>query len=174
MAKLRAEYFWTDRWLSSSAVMLSLECRGLYREMLTLAWSQGASLPNDHEEIQRALRITASEWKRSWPAVKRYWRVSDGRLINDVQREVYAQSVQRQAHASERAQKRWGNQRKMQMPHMQGVQMQGVHMQGPHMPMDPDPDQELEQEQAGTSTARARRKRQKTGKPVEKSRRQPQ
>ena len=32
---LRAEWFWTDRWMGSSAFLLPMEARGLYREMLT-------------------------------------------------------------------------------------------------------------------------------------------
>lgn len=180
MGKLRAEYFWTDRWLSSSAVMLSLECRGLYREMLTLAWTQDASLPNDPDQIKQAVRATDPEWKRCWPIIRRrYWRVEDGRLVNDTQREVYAQSTLRYQHASARARKRWDKARTataddMQRVHLQDVQMQPLQMQargsrtgtgtgtGTRKP---------ELSPAVSTQTRARRKRTKAGTPVEKSKR---
>src|SRR3954467_10029089 len=65
--KLLGEWFWTDRWMGSSAFLLPMEPRGVYREMLTQAWRRGARLPNDHETIRRAIGCTDSEWKRCWP-----------------------------------------------------------------------------------------------------------
>jgi uncharacterized protein YdaU (DUF1376 family) len=88
--KLLAEWFWTDRWEGSSASLLPIEPRGLYREMLTQAWKRGACLPNDHEAIQRAVRCTPDEWARCWPKVKRFWRVEGDTLVNDTQLDVYA------------------------------------------------------------------------------------
>jgi hypothetical protein len=80
-SKLLAEWFWTDRWMGSSAFLLPLEPRGLYREMLTQAWRGGARLPLDHEAIRRAIGATAEEWARAWPFVSTYWREADGVLV---------------------------------------------------------------------------------------------
>src|SRR6476660_6019088 len=88
--KLLAEWFWTDRWMGSSAFGLPLEARGLYREMLTQAWRRGAHLPNDHEQIRRVTGVTVKEWRRTWPLVKRFWRVDGDDLVNDTQQEIYA------------------------------------------------------------------------------------
>jgi uncharacterized protein YdaU (DUF1376 family) len=88
--KLLAEWFWTDRWMGSSAFLLPLEPRGLYREMLTQAWRRGGSLPVDHESIQRAVGCTKAEWNRCWPAIEPYWRVDGDVLVNDTQLSVYA------------------------------------------------------------------------------------
>lgn len=101
--KLLAEWFWTDRWMGSSAFLLPMEARGLYREMLTQAWRRGASLPNDHEAIRRAVGATPPEWKRSWPSIERFWRVSGELLVNDTQCEIYRETQARQAVTTTRA-----------------------------------------------------------------------
>jgi uncharacterized protein YdaU (DUF1376 family) len=97
--KLLAEWFWTDRWMGSSAFLLPLEPRGLYREMLTQAWLRGAQLPNDYAAIRRATGASQDEWDRCWPMIQRYWEVRDGHLINTTQLEVYeeAQGVRQRA-----------------------------------------------------------------------------
>ena len=100
--KLLAEWFWTDRWIGSSAFLLPMEARGVYREMLTQAWRRGARLPNDHEAIRRAIGATAKEWGRSWPLLERFWRVDGDALVNDTQREIYTEAKARFDKASER------------------------------------------------------------------------
>lgn len=90
--KLLAEWFWTDRWDGSSASLLPMEARGLYREMLTQAWRRGGRLPNDPDAIQRAVRCSAEEWSRCWPKVRRYWTVDGDWLVNRTQQEVYAKA----------------------------------------------------------------------------------
>ncbi len=111
--KLLAEWFWTDRWMGSSAFLLPQEARGVYREMLTQAWRRGACLPNDHEAIQRATGTTDAEWSRSWPQIKKYWRVDGECLVNDTQRDVYAEATRRAVFNSTRAKHaastRWSN-----------------------------------------------------------------
>lgn len=111
MAKLLAEWFWTDRWMGSSGFLLPMEARGIYREMLTQAWRRGARLPNDHEAIRRAIGATPQEWRRSWPKVERFWRVDGDSLVNDTQMEVYAEaegmSQRATTRASTAASKRW-------------------------------------------------------------------
>jgi uncharacterized protein YdaU (DUF1376 family) len=99
-AKLLAEWFWIDRWVGSSAFLLPMEPRGLYREMLTQAWRRDARLPNDHEAIQRAVGCTPKEWKRCWPHIEKYWRVDRDSLINDTQLEVYTEAKARLERAS--------------------------------------------------------------------------
>lgn len=102
--KLLAEWFWTDRWIGSSAFLLPMEARGVYREMLTQAWRRGARLPNDHEAIRRAIGATAPEWRRAWPAIKRFWRVEGNDLVNETQVEIYADAQGRAERALRRAQ----------------------------------------------------------------------
>ena len=109
---LRAEWFWTDRWVGSSAFLLPMEARGLYREMLTQAWRRGAQLPNDPEAIRRATGATTQEWRRAWPRIKRFWRVVGNTLVNDTQLEIYADTRARSDRATSRAAAaaaaRWG------------------------------------------------------------------
>ena len=87
--KLLAEWFWTDRWTGSSAFMLPLDARGLYREMLTQAWRRAGRLPKDHESIRRAVGCTEKEWRTCWPKIERYWKVDGDYLVNETQLEVY-------------------------------------------------------------------------------------
>lgn len=112
--KLLAEWFWIDRWMGSSAFLLPMEARGLYREMLTQAWRRGARLPNDHEAIQRAIGATSKEWAKNWPLIERFWKVDGDHLINETQREVYADAQARQEKSVSRAkagaQARWKQQ----------------------------------------------------------------
>lgn len=91
--KLRAEWFWTDRWNTSSAFALPMEARGLYREMLTQAWVRDAKLPNDYEAIRRITGCTEAEWERNWPKVKRFWRENGTTIFNETQVEVYTETL---------------------------------------------------------------------------------
>ncbi len=102
--KLLAEWFWIDRWMGSSAFLLPMEARGLYREMLSQAWRRGARLPNNHDEIRRATGASLGEWRRAWPKIEKFWRVSGQFLINDTQAEVYEDAKARQDRAQARAQ----------------------------------------------------------------------
>jgi uncharacterized protein YdaU (DUF1376 family) len=97
--KLLAEWFWVDRWTHSSAFLLPLAARGLYREMLSQSWARGAKLPNDPEAIRRATGTTAEEWAASWPRIKKYWRAEGDCLVNDTQLQVFKQAQARSTHA---------------------------------------------------------------------------
>ena len=114
--KLMAEWFWIDRWVGSSAFLLPLEARGLYREMLTQAWRRGGHLPNDPETIRRAVGCTLAEWKRCWPKVASYWQVTRGvtgeLLTNETQASVIARALA--VHASAVARGRKGAEQKEQ------------------------------------------------------------
>jgi uncharacterized protein YdaU (DUF1376 family) len=103
--KLLAEWFWTDRWSGSSAALLPMETRGVYREMLSEAWRRGGRLPNDHDAIRRAIRCTEDEWSRAWPKVRRYWREDGDDLVNDTQLEVYAEASAQAAASRSRAER---------------------------------------------------------------------
>lgn len=100
--KLLAEWFWIDRWMASSAFLLPMEARGLYREMLSQAWLRGARLPNNEDAIQRAVGAKNVEWRRSWPVVQRFWRVDGDSLVNDTQVEIYSDAIRRLESASSR------------------------------------------------------------------------
>lgn len=110
--KLLGEWFWADRYAGSSAALMPMEPRGLYREMMTEAWRRGARLPNDERQIMLAVRATSEEWARCWPLVRQYWRVDGDYLVNDTQLEIYADAVRRaeNAHvkAAAAAAARWG------------------------------------------------------------------
>jgi uncharacterized protein YdaU (DUF1376 family) len=103
--KLLAEWFWIDRWMGSSAFLLPLEARGLYREMLSQAWRRRATLPASHEAIRRAVGCSEKEWKRAWPSIARFWVADGDTLYNETQRTVYADCMARAESLSERGRK---------------------------------------------------------------------
>jgi uncharacterized protein YdaU (DUF1376 family) len=110
--KMLGEMFWVDRWTGSSAFLLPLEARGLYREMLSQAWRRGAQLPNDPDAIKRAVGATEAEWARAWPLVRSYWHVDGDVIVNPTQRRLYAEAQSMSQRATERGKKgslvRWG------------------------------------------------------------------
>ena len=103
--KLTAEWFWVDRWMGSSAFLLPMEARGLYREMLSQAWRRGAQLPNDPAAIQRAVAAQPWEWERTWPLVRGYWQERNGILVNETQVEIFRDSQDKLIRASEHGRK---------------------------------------------------------------------
>jgi uncharacterized protein YdaU (DUF1376 family) len=147
--KMLGEWFWTDRWMGSSAFLLPLEPRGLYREMLSQAWLRGARLPNSPEAVRRAVGCTEAEWGRCWPLIEGYWRVDGDSLVNDTQLEVYEESKAAQEESSRRGAKgaaaRWKDAQA-------DAQAMPVHMLK-QCPLDPDPDLDLEQAQDGKTVS---------------------
>jgi uncharacterized protein YdaU (DUF1376 family) len=103
--KLLAEWFWTDRWTGSSAFLLPIEPRGLYREMLTQAWRRECRLPADPEAIRRVVGCTLQDWKRCWPKIEKYWRREGDSLVNDTQLGIWAEAAAAHGRAVERARK---------------------------------------------------------------------
>jgi uncharacterized protein YdaU (DUF1376 family) len=103
--KLLAEWFWTDRWTGSSAFLLPVEARGLYREMLTQSWRRECRLPADHEAIRRAIGCTQAEWNRCWPKIKKYWRIDGAHLVNDTQIGIWTEAKAANDRAVARARK---------------------------------------------------------------------
>lgn len=103
--KLLAEWFWTDRWSGSSAFLLPIAARGLYREMLTQAWRRGARLPSDPESIRRATGVTPQEWAANWPKIRKFWTVKGDYLINETQVLVYAEAMDRHETLTNRGRK---------------------------------------------------------------------
>ena len=149
--KMRAEWFWADRWLLSSARMLPMEARGLYREMLTAAWLQGARLPANPEAIQIATGCPESVWGRCWPLIRRYWAEGDGFIWNDTQVEVYRECQRQRQAAIERARKGGTASGKARKTNSSSTQV-GTQVQLEHQPElnTLDLDLDLEREQANT------------------------
>ncbi len=113
MASLYPWYPWfVSDWMSSgTARAMTLEQRGLYRELLDHQWNDG-SLPNDEQQLQRLGNATPAEWKRSWPVVRqKFVERDDGRLVNArlerVRQQQTEKAAERSDQASRAAQARW-------------------------------------------------------------------
>lgn len=59
-----------DWWLSDTRAMLTLEQRGLFRELLDLMVDLGGKLPANERYLQSKCSVTGKEWNRSWPVVR--------------------------------------------------------------------------------------------------------
>ncbi len=64
---------------SETRIRMTLEERAIYRDLLDHCWEQG-SLPNDEQMLAKICSATPSEFKRSWPAVKKSF-IEDGDRI---------------------------------------------------------------------------------------------
>lgn len=70
---------WRD---SRARARMSIEQRGLYREILDLCYKDG-SVPSDEEMLRTLCGATEREWKRAWPVVsKQFASGEEGELIN--------------------------------------------------------------------------------------------
>lgn len=78
-------YTWyISDWAQSEKVAaLSLEERGLYRELLDLCYAQGSLTPND-STLHKLARCDSKEFRRAWPKVKECFDLGeDGRYHNE-------------------------------------------------------------------------------------------
>ncbi len=61
-----------DWWLSDTRAVLTLEQRGLFRELLDLMVDLGGKLPLDEKYLQAKCAVTEKEWKRTWIIVSQH------------------------------------------------------------------------------------------------------
>lgn len=72
--------FYPADWRSSKAVlMMPLEARALYRELLDWTWEDGY-LPTDPEVLRKMARAEKDEWERAWPSVRPLFEERDGKF----------------------------------------------------------------------------------------------
>ena len=98
--------WWIDRWMLSEARSdMTMEERGLYRELLDRAWLREAVLPADAERLRKLADATPEEWARSWPAVSIHFERVDGGLCNRAQAELYRVAAQTHSKRKEAGQR---------------------------------------------------------------------
>jgi uncharacterized protein YdaU (DUF1376 family) len=66
---------------SETRLNLSLEERGLYRELLDFCYVE-RSLPSDERKLARIVNCSDEEFQRSWPAVKNLFNLSNDRYYH--------------------------------------------------------------------------------------------
>lgn len=85
--------FYPGDWLSSATVRrMSPEARGLYWDLLAVAWQEGG-LPADPSTLAGWLGLTPRRFKRIWSEIESCW-VSDGNggLVNPRQERERAEA----------------------------------------------------------------------------------
>ena len=74
-------WYITD-WRESEAVLtMTIEQRGLYRELLDMCWREG-SLPTEERTLRKLAMAEQAEFDKCWPVVKTQFTERDGRLWN--------------------------------------------------------------------------------------------
>lgn len=70
-------------WRGSEVVAtMTIEERGLYRELLDFCWEIG-DLPESQDSLRKLARAEKSEWKRCWPKIEQLFPIGpDGRRHN--------------------------------------------------------------------------------------------
>lgn len=105
MADLYPWYPWyVNKWFLSQSRSMTLEQRGLYRELIDYQWNEKV-LPEDEETLQRIAAASAVEWKRAWPAVRRKFEKVDGGLANLRLEEIREEQMIKAQAASAKAKK---------------------------------------------------------------------
>lgn len=74
-------YQWYPRDAIVATRALSLEQRGLYRELLDWSWDQDG-LPTDHETLAALVGITPRRFTKLWPAIECKFEEVGGKLRN--------------------------------------------------------------------------------------------
>lgn len=83
-----------DWLLSEARLTMTLEERGLYRDLLDHFFDQG-SLPVNESALLRMAACDAKEFRRAWPAVRPKFEERDGRLYNQKASEILATKMAR-------------------------------------------------------------------------------
>jgi len=83
-----------DWLLSEARLTMTLEERGLYRDLLDHFFDQG-SLPTNEAALLRMAACDAKEFRRAWPAVRTKFEERDGRLYNQKAAEILASKMAR-------------------------------------------------------------------------------
>jgi uncharacterized protein YdaU (DUF1376 family) len=100
-------YPWYVRDYRSSDRVLALTPlqRGIYRELLDVAWMKGWIPANDIIELARAARVPVSMMQRNWPAIRQLFEPLPGldgeRLTSERLERERAQVDKRRAQAAE-------------------------------------------------------------------------
>lgn len=83
-----------DWLLSEARLTMTLEERGLYRDLLDHFFDQG-SLPTNEAALLRMAACDAKEFRRAWPAVRNKFEEREGRLYNSKAAEILASKMAR-------------------------------------------------------------------------------
>lgn len=102
-----------DWLLSRARSVLTLEQRGLYREILDILYNNEGIIDPDEDALRRMCQAEKTEWKRSWPAVRNLLDDISGKWshpkVRDTIEKLERYHSQRRAAGKSGAQRRWGN-----------------------------------------------------------------
>jgi len=105
-------WYSADWLMSATRLEMSLEERGLYRDLLDYAYQDG-SIPADEKVLMRMAATTEREFRSAWPAVRKLFTENDGRLfhhkVSELLPELLTLAERRRESSKKAAAKRWGN-----------------------------------------------------------------
>ena len=107
--------FYINDWRRSEAVeAMTVEERGLYRELLDHCWAEG-SLPADPKLLRKIARATSREFSRSWPLVSCQFVVRNSRLycpkVDEKRPDLLCVKLSRSKAASTAVTARWAKEK---------------------------------------------------------------
>ena len=75
--------FYPYDWMQSETVRaMSYEQRGVYLELLAMAWLEG-SIPADEDRLRRMVGLSVARWAKVWPLISECWAANgEQRLVN--------------------------------------------------------------------------------------------
>jgi uncharacterized protein YdaU (DUF1376 family) len=100
---------------SETRITLTLEQRGLYRELIDHCYAEG-SIPSDRDMLLKLTASSSREFDRAWPAVRKLFQdIGNGRLCNrkvqDLLPELLHLQSQRAKASQKASQARWEKER---------------------------------------------------------------
>lgn len=105
-------WFISDWTQSEKVASMTLEERGLYRELLDLCYAQG-SITTDEATLQKLARCGPKEFKRAWPKVKQCFTLHDDGRLHNARADAQLRSMRQDREKKKRAGRlgndaRWG------------------------------------------------------------------
>jgi len=84
---MRGAMWWIDRWRKSTAFLsMTAEEQGIYRNLLDGIWLFEGAIPD--ASLFAIAGANATAWERSWPTVKKWFRLTEQGWVNDTALEM--------------------------------------------------------------------------------------
>lgn len=107
MAQYPVFPLWTDAYLGDTTHLSAIE-HGAYLLLLITMWrTPGCRLPNDEKLLARYAKLTAGQWRRSWPILEPFFTIENGYLTQGRLLDEYEAVKQKSKSRSSSAKARW-------------------------------------------------------------------
>lgn len=105
--KMRRYLKWYPILFQQATTLLTLQERGLYREILDHLFLNDGYLPMAEKRLRALVRCDKDEWEEWWPAVKGFFDIKNGKITHRIVREQVEWLNERVERARHAANARW-------------------------------------------------------------------